>query len=885
MDRFSPARAQANPDQIFLFGDNLADTGTLGQAVIRGEPNAHGIPTKKAPRTDDAAFFSDAELTENMEYLDIAFANIPEGKTIVLPHDGLGTGLAELESRAPETFAYLQNKLGELMRNASEVSGSSPQYTMEEPDSPPISRTPEGFPPIGSPSDLVNLSTERLKELTQHHKLGDMYTITDEDRAAAETAMGRIFGFNRNQINEAAGRSRATGQPVDVDALGEQGRIEGERRDIMRQLSRLQRAREDDVLESVPRPSTEVLGTFQERRNKPPLRNPLAYVKQYAKDLEDSIDLGGNKAEENGVGATEHYQPHIDRLGEARHALITYNQARGSEGTELPFAQTNVIFKAIDYLKSLTDMERDFQGQRRISSNPQILAEFLHSIDIFEKIYYPEGADVPTIWRELGDKIMAKESFTHEDVLNVADFLQRSRITAAKDVTLSLRGIGLDDIWKETILDHETFYGEQSPSNPRNYVGRKEHARDILIGNKEKGIPGIIEESGGVMPVQGTELFVKMMRAAETNPTAFRDFNLAIGAPTSNRTPGAGYTSSPDIRDMLRALSPEAIRIWHSRFIREPEKYMNDEAQLQLISDVIEEMKRKVRQIPGKSMQEPIDKKIKTFKTYNLLEIPEEEETAIQPMPDDFEGTREEWGRSEHERILGAVIAGQEEDEAIEDADANVLGERGYGLVDTGTSVDEDDNLPELPGEGATASDWERYDKELEAAKILTAAPTVRTEWDVRDNVADAPEGEGGYVGHTLPDFKNALENIADTLYNLTYTIKVPVIDKETGRQALTQRGNPRTRSVERRAVGDVYLAGDLAKVYHGIEDSSFGPGTPIEIKVRIPSQADNDETNSHQIATEIVNNTISRLALPPGVFHDLDITPHVGEVGISNDD
>ena len=52
---------QANPDKIFLFGDNLLRVGLGGQAgATRGEPNAVGIPTKKTPAGDEAASFTDS---------------------------------------------------------------------------------------------------------------------------------------------------------------------------------------------------------------------------------------------------------------------------------------------------------------------------------------------------------------------------------------------------------------------------------------------------------------------------------------------------------------------------------------------------------------------------------------------------------------------------------------------------------------------------------------------------------------------------------------------------------------------------------------------------------------------------------------------------------
>jgi len=104
-----------NIDKIYLFGDNLIEKGFGGQAKeMRGEPNAIGIPTKKLPSMSSSSFFTDKEFEENKIAIDKAFAQIPKGKTIVIPKDGLGTGLASLKEKAPETFAHIRNKLTEL---------------------------------------------------------------------------------------------------------------------------------------------------------------------------------------------------------------------------------------------------------------------------------------------------------------------------------------------------------------------------------------------------------------------------------------------------------------------------------------------------------------------------------------------------------------------------------------------------------------------------------------------------------------------------------------------------------------------------------------------------------------------------------------------------
>lgn len=109
-----------NRDKLFLFGDNLERRGFGGQAAaMRGEPNAVGIPTKKSPSYRDDAFFSDEEFEQNKASIDAAFAEIMNAVTdsirvIVIPSDGLGTGRAQLDRRAPRTFAYLQKRITDL---------------------------------------------------------------------------------------------------------------------------------------------------------------------------------------------------------------------------------------------------------------------------------------------------------------------------------------------------------------------------------------------------------------------------------------------------------------------------------------------------------------------------------------------------------------------------------------------------------------------------------------------------------------------------------------------------------------------------------------------------------------------------------------------------
>ncbi len=107
-------------DHIFLFGDNLVRRGFGGQAAaMRGEPNVVGIPTKKLHTNGKNAFFKDAEFEQNITAIDHFFELLSAissttDQVIVIPANGIGTGRAQLQSRAPLTFAYLQKRLGDL---------------------------------------------------------------------------------------------------------------------------------------------------------------------------------------------------------------------------------------------------------------------------------------------------------------------------------------------------------------------------------------------------------------------------------------------------------------------------------------------------------------------------------------------------------------------------------------------------------------------------------------------------------------------------------------------------------------------------------------------------------------------------------------------------
>lgn len=110
----SPSMCRRYANKIFVFGDNLKAFGKGGQAVIRGEPNAFGIPTKKYPSWDDWAFFSDQpEEIEAVKQSLRKLYKIAQGKVIVFPEDGIGTGRAIMKEKSPVVYQVMCDILQE----------------------------------------------------------------------------------------------------------------------------------------------------------------------------------------------------------------------------------------------------------------------------------------------------------------------------------------------------------------------------------------------------------------------------------------------------------------------------------------------------------------------------------------------------------------------------------------------------------------------------------------------------------------------------------------------------------------------------------------------------------------------------------------------------
>jgi len=111
-----------NPKVLYIFGDNLHRTGMGGQAKeMRGEPNAFGFATKRRPSHGELEdYFHDGE-ADVPGLLAAEYARLVYEITthfcpiaVVIPSDGIGTGLALLHRYAPETLKTINNMLNQL---------------------------------------------------------------------------------------------------------------------------------------------------------------------------------------------------------------------------------------------------------------------------------------------------------------------------------------------------------------------------------------------------------------------------------------------------------------------------------------------------------------------------------------------------------------------------------------------------------------------------------------------------------------------------------------------------------------------------------------------------------------------------------------------------
>lgn len=150
--RFTPEQVRLFiKNALAVFGDNAERTGRGGQAAVfrdysrfvknsfdkemeidAAHRNAIGIITKWAPHNFGGAFLSDDNYAiiaaKNARAWEILFDWISRGGTIWLPTDGIGTGLAQLPTRAPRIYAEICSKIAALRAMAAtEIDIDNPQ--------------------------------------------------------------------------------------------------------------------------------------------------------------------------------------------------------------------------------------------------------------------------------------------------------------------------------------------------------------------------------------------------------------------------------------------------------------------------------------------------------------------------------------------------------------------------------------------------------------------------------------------------------------------------------------------------------------------------------------------------------------------------------------
>lgn len=119
---YSLELCKAVPDYTFVFGDNLLGFGKGGQAIIRDEPNAFGVPTKRKPSMTAGSFFADdseSDLDAVLRRIGELWNSLEGGRTIVIPvnEDGdpsLGLERAKLREKAPSIYATIQTHVTEM---------------------------------------------------------------------------------------------------------------------------------------------------------------------------------------------------------------------------------------------------------------------------------------------------------------------------------------------------------------------------------------------------------------------------------------------------------------------------------------------------------------------------------------------------------------------------------------------------------------------------------------------------------------------------------------------------------------------------------------------------------------------------------------------------
>lgn len=120
---YSPELCASHPKLTFVFGDNVRGFGKGGQAIIRDEPNAFGVPTKRYPSMAYESFFreGDADALEAiLSAIEELWKKLKNGETIVIPVNqyrkvSLGLERARLNELAPSLYETIAQHVEEMV--------------------------------------------------------------------------------------------------------------------------------------------------------------------------------------------------------------------------------------------------------------------------------------------------------------------------------------------------------------------------------------------------------------------------------------------------------------------------------------------------------------------------------------------------------------------------------------------------------------------------------------------------------------------------------------------------------------------------------------------------------------------------------------------------
>jgi hypothetical protein len=113
---FTKALATSNPEAIYVFGDNVAKQGTVGNSSVRGLDNAFGLFFKKDMNRTESSYYTNAEAGDFITIFDEQVEQltnmIAEGKQVIFAKDLISTSeLADFKKNSPVVFEYVKAKL------------------------------------------------------------------------------------------------------------------------------------------------------------------------------------------------------------------------------------------------------------------------------------------------------------------------------------------------------------------------------------------------------------------------------------------------------------------------------------------------------------------------------------------------------------------------------------------------------------------------------------------------------------------------------------------------------------------------------------------------------------------------------------------------------